>query len=435
VLAEKEPLKQVEQEESGEEEELDPWTLYLYSIKSPATKEKYLLRLGKFLDYLNLQGALEDKARAFARKGKVDSIWAFNGLLKFIQFQKERFNRKEITAGTIRNYVKSIKLFCSMSDITINWDKITRGLPKGRRYTDDRAPTLDEIKKLCDYPDRRIKAIIYTMVSSGIRVGAWDYLHWGNIRPIEQDGKIVAARMVVYDGEDDAYITFITQSAYRELAEWMKYREESGEKITGDSWVMRDLWDTQVKISRGLVSVPKQLTAIGVKRLMERAIWAQGLRNELPAGKKRHPFATNHSMRKYFKTRCELVGMKPINIENLMGHSTGSSDPYYRPTENDLLQDYLKCMDALSVNDEKTLQTKVEDLANKSKDNEYLINTRLSEKNKEIQDMKIRYEEMNSTLQSILIVLANTDELGKQGIARQLIEKGIYKDTKNFNSG
>ncbi|MGB6627766.1 MAG: hypothetical protein WBE61_06520, partial [Nitrososphaeraceae archaeon] len=191
--------------------------------------------------------ALEDKARAFARNGKVDSIWAFNNILKFIQFQKERFNRKEITAGTIRNYVKSIKLFCAMSDIVINWDKITRGLPKGRRYTDDRAPTLDEIKKLCDYPDRRIKAIVYTMVSSGIRVGAWDYLRWGNIRPIEQDGKIVAARMVVYDGEDDAYITFITQSAYRELAQWMKYREEAGEKITGNSWVMRDLWDTQLK--------------------------------------------------------------------------------------------------------------------------------------------------------------------------------------------
>jgi hypothetical protein len=67
VLTEKEPLKRVENEES-EEEELDPWTLYLYSIKSPATKEKYLLRLGKFLDYLNFQGTLEDKARAFARK-------------------------------------------------------------------------------------------------------------------------------------------------------------------------------------------------------------------------------------------------------------------------------------------------------------------------------------------------------------------------------
>jgi hypothetical protein len=37
-------------------------------------------------------------------------------------------------------------------------------------------------------------------------------------------------------------------------------------------------------------------------------------------------------------------------------------------------------MDALTLNDEKTLQTKVEDLANKSKDNEHIIITRLSEK-------------------------------------------------------
>jgi hypothetical protein len=111
------------------------------------------------------------------------------------------------------------------------------------------------------------------MVSSGIRVGAWDYLLWGNIRPIEENGKIIAARMVVYSGADDSYITFITPSAYRELADWIRYREESGEKITEDSWVMRDLWDTRVRIYKGLVTIPKKLTAIGVKRLMERAIW------------------------------------------------------------------------------------------------------------------------------------------------------------------
>ena len=134
------PLETKEVE--NENEELDPWMLYIYSIKSPATKEKYLLRLGKFLDYIGLQGALEDKARAFASKGKVDGNWAFGSIIRFIQFQKDRFNNKEITAGTIRNYVKSIKLFCAMSNITLNWDKITRGLPKGRRYTDDRAPTL-----------------------------------------------------------------------------------------------------------------------------------------------------------------------------------------------------------------------------------------------------------------------------------------------------
>lgn len=93
------------------------------------------------MDFLDPgDGNLESRARAFAQKAVSDSLWAFNGILRFTQFQKERFNRKEITAGTIRNYVKSIKLFCSMSDIA----KIARGLPKGRRYTDDRAPTLED---------------------------------------------------------------------------------------------------------------------------------------------------------------------------------------------------------------------------------------------------------------------------------------------------
>jgi hypothetical protein len=97
------------------------------------------------------------------------------------------------------------------------------------------------------------------MVSSDIRVDAWDYLHWGNIQPIEQEGKIVAARIIVYACEDDSYITCITPSAYREVAEWMKYREESGEIISDNSWVMRDLWDSRVKISKGLVTIPKKL--------------------------------------------------------------------------------------------------------------------------------------------------------------------------------
>jgi hypothetical protein len=77
-----------------------------------------------------------------------------NSILKLIQLLKERVDRKELTAVTIRNYVKSIKLFCQMADISIAWDKITSGIPRGRRYVDDRVPTLDEIKKMCEYPDR-----------------------------------------------------------------------------------------------------------------------------------------------------------------------------------------------------------------------------------------------------------------------------------------
>ena len=53
------------------------------------------------------------------------------------------------------------------------------------------------------------------MTSSGIRLGAWDYLKWGDIRPIEKKGiDVVAAKMIVYSGEDEEYYTFITKEAF-----------------------------------------------------------------------------------------------------------------------------------------------------------------------------------------------------------------------------
>jgi integrase len=72
-----------------------------------------------------------------------------------------------------------------MSDIHIQWKKITRGRPKIRRHADERASTIEEIQQLCNYPDRRIKGIVYTMATSGIRLGAWNYLRWKDIQPIE----------------------------------------------------------------------------------------------------------------------------------------------------------------------------------------------------------------------------------------------------------
>ena len=54
------------------------------------------------------------------------------------------------------------------------------------------------------------------MASSGMRLGAWDYLRWGHIEPVRFDGKIVAAKMLVYAGDDEQYISFITPEAYFE---------------------------------------------------------------------------------------------------------------------------------------------------------------------------------------------------------------------------
>jgi hypothetical protein len=102
----------------------DPWVLFLYALKAPATRDKYIQRITKFLDFLGYAGTKEEKARAFAAQAKADPPLAFNSVLKFFQNKREQIDRKEIAIGTVRNYLKSIKLFCDMPDLQIPWAKI-----------------------------------------------------------------------------------------------------------------------------------------------------------------------------------------------------------------------------------------------------------------------------------------------------------------------
>ena len=124
------------------------------------------------------------------------------------------------------------------------WKKVAKGLPRGRKAENDRSPTTDEIKRLLEYPDRRIKPIVYVMASSGIRVGAWDELQWKHVAAIKNDkDEIVAARITIYPASRRILHICYTRS-YSALVEWMNFRSEYGEKVTGESWVMRDSWQT-----------------------------------------------------------------------------------------------------------------------------------------------------------------------------------------------
>lgn len=326
----------------------DPLTIFRDALPNSLTRDRYEKRLDQFFKFLALEGkTLEQKSQNFAEKSRKNPTWLATSVLRYMRYQKERVEKQEISAATISNYYKPIKLFCEMNDIIVNWKKITRGIPKGKRFGTDRIPTLDEIKRILQYPDRRIKTAILIMLSSGIRLGAWDYLRCGDIVPIKKDDQVLAAKIIVYRGEPEEYVSFITPEAYGALQEYLNFRITHREKITDKSWVLRDEFDTG-KSSRGIATIPKQLKSAGLKRLIERALWAQGIRTPLEKGQKRHEFKTDHGFRKYFKTIAEKH-MKSLHVEMLMGHSTGLANNYYKISDDELLSEYLKSTGSLSV--------------------------------------------------------------------------------------
>jgi hypothetical protein len=407
-----------EKQQENSPKQSDAYSLYLYAMRSPVTRDTYLRRLRTFFNHIQLLSndePMDVRCNLFVDKSRTNPGWAFSQILNFLQFQKDRVENREISPATLRNFVKSIKLLCEMTDIEIVWKRITRGLPKTRRYADDRAPTLSELQKIGEYPDRRMKALLYTMASSGIRLGAWDYLRWGHVRPIKREGKIVAAKLIVYAGDPEEYFTFITFEAYHELEKWLEYRKEAGEEINEKSWVMRWKWDTKKGHNRGLVTAPRKLETIGIKRLINDALWAQGVRKKSQLIGKRYDFQADHGMRKWFKTRLELSGMKSINIEILLGRSLGLSDSYYRVTENELLEDYLKVQHSLIIDEKNQLQNQMSEYEVKNSQENYMIKGKLLEKEEEISFLKerdrIKEEAISDLSDQLILIQKRMDQL------------------------
>jgi hypothetical protein len=209
--------------------EQDPIANLLYALKSSESKRQYPRRLK---DFLKLEGSFGEQAKQFLIKARQDPQWVQDNLRNFIAFQIERVRRGEIAESTISNYYKATKLFIEMNGSAqlINWKLITRGMSRGRQAI-DRAPTIEEIQRIIEYPDRRIKPIVFTMVSSGIRIGAWDYLQWKHVIPMTNNSdEIIAAKLIIYAGDREEYYAFITPEGYSSLKEWMDFRSSYGEK-------------------------------------------------------------------------------------------------------------------------------------------------------------------------------------------------------------
>lgn len=353
---------------------------FVYGITSPKSQEQYPLILKLFFNHMALPGnTLDEQANAFTEKvksnggGGGEAKWIQDSVIDFVSHNKKRvLESKEITAGTLRNYVTVIKLFCETNDDvilgTINWNKIRRGLPKAKTNANDRSPTKAEIRKLLEYSDRRIKPIVLVMCSSGIRLGAWEDLDWKHVEPQKNEkGEVIVAKLTVYDEDAEEYYTFITPEAFYALESYMNFRAELGESINGDSPLIRDkLPESNVSTNNnnnnsgyGLITQPQRLGTDGIKKILIRGLWAQGLRKPLPPGVRRFEFKLSHGMRKFFETAIEETdGIKPINVARLMNHRSGIAQHYRRPTMKQVLDDYLKIVDSLTIYDDKIILQK-----------------------------------------------------------------------------
>ena len=88
--------------------------------------------------------------------------------------------------------------------------------------------------------------------------------------------------------------------------------------------------------------------------------------NHNATGRERQPVPLAHGFRKFFTTELINAKVNPEIREMLLGHSIGLAGAYYKPTEDEMLDEYMKSVDNLTINPENRLLRKVETLEAKS---------------------------------------------------------------------
>jgi hypothetical protein len=122
-------------------------------------------------------------------------------IIKYLMSLKER----GLSYNSVSLALYAIYHFYEMNNIALNKKKINMFKGEFTRKVSDRAYTYEEIRKILDISDLRMKSIGFLMGSSGIRIGSIPLLKLRNLKKIDSTYKIT-----VYEGTNDQYYTFCT---------------------------------------------------------------------------------------------------------------------------------------------------------------------------------------------------------------------------------
>ena len=196
---------------------------------------------------------------------------------------------------------------------------------------------------------------------------------------------ILGAKIDLYDTKNKKeYFSFITPEAYNLLKEWMDYRALHGEKINGDSWVMRTSFDTIKGINKNNhlrdnldISTPRKLSHKSIKTILERAAKSQKLFKPLEKNQHRRQWKLAHGLRKFFTSKCDNASLAKIYIEILLDHGIGLDASYHKPTEDELFAEYKKAISLLTIDTDTDINIRLEEQEKQHREEISAIENRL----------------------------------------------------------
>lgn len=326
---------------------------FVNALHSEKTKIIYTLAIDAFIKYTKLD---YDKILELEPK-KVQAI--------IISYTMEMKQNKKLSPVSMKTYLAAIKTFFEINDYEgINWRKVKRYVGEFYTVGEDRPYTREEIKKLVDAASLRNKAIILLMASSGMRRGALPKL---KLKHLKAENKYNIFIIDVYKQAKEHYFTFCTPESRKAIEEYIEWRARLGEKITPESPLFRQDFNT-LEARSSIVPITDVVIRGILKRLRVHTniVQNQPLTENVNAGSQRTKIKTSHGFRKFFDTTATNAGMNPLFIEIIMGHNTGIKAAYYKPTVkeilegNDRMHGYISIINDLTINEENRLRQQLQ---------------------------------------------------------------------------
>jgi integrase len=341
------------------------YRIFIEGLKSTVTKAAYSYALQKYMNYLDIRNP--DDLLIHQENPKIiqDQIIEY-----MIQLKNPPHSLRYATRS---QYLAAIMTFYDLNDVALSKKKIYRYLGEEERPIENRGYTTEEIAKMLEVSDERARAIILVLASTGIRIRAIIELKVEDLVMVP-DYHLYQVR--VYSDSNQRYLTFTTPEAAKAIDVYLKYRERNGERLTPKSPLFRDQFDREDVVS---IHDVKPLKLRTVERLISRTVEKSGIRTveritELHSekGKIRKNVKLTAGFRKFFDTQLIYARVEPRTKELFMGHSIGLDDHYFTPGDTYVLQEYLKAVDNLTINEENRLRIKVEELNKKKNEIEMM---------------------------------------------------------------
>jgi len=330
-------------------EDKEAYSNFINSINSDITRKEYNLKLSYFIEFCQRSGhgnILE------IEPAKLESI-----IRDYIVHLR---HDKRLAPATVSNYIAPIIHFYDMNNFTLHWKRLKKFKSKHYTVVEDRPYSLTQLKTLVDAATLRDKCMILIMCSAGLRLGALAHL---KIRDLQRIDKYQLYQISVYKKEQEQYTTFCTPECAKYIDQYIEWRQRIGEQLKPISPLFRIEFDTVTEVNRPK-AVSTHVIAFTIHKLLDRT----GVRTPTTDHTQRTELMQTHGFRKFFKTTCINSGMNPLYSEYVMGHRSGLTKSYFKPTDQELLEGndkalgYVAAINDLTINEEHRLTKKVNEL-------------------------------------------------------------------------